>query len=134
MAPLLVDTPWGRIGIAICFDLRFPRLFAYFADTKCDLIIIPSAFTATTGRANWEILVRARAIETQTYVVAVNQGGTHFNGTETYGRTMIINPWGEVLSSLVSGEGILIEQLDRTSIAATRKQIPLVSKITYAPT
>ncbi|MDO6421248.1 carbon-nitrogen hydrolase family protein [Saccharophagus degradans] len=132
LAPLLVDTPWGRVGIAICFDLRFPRLFAYFADTKCDFIIIPAAFTATTGRAHWEILVRARAIETQAYVVAVNQGGSHFNGTETYGGTMIINPWGEVLSSLAVGEGVLIEQLDRTFIAATRSQIPLIPKLIHA--
>jgi len=121
---VIVDSPWGKLGIAICFDLRFPALFSQFANHGCKIIIIPAAFTNTTGAAHWQILVRARAIETQSYVVAVNQGGLHFNNSETWGGSTIVNPWGEILASLDKGEGILTESLDLSMVEKTKLKIP----------
>jgi len=121
---VVIDSPWGRLGIAICFDLRFPALFTEFASADCKMIIIPAAFTHTTGSAHWEILVRARAIETQSFVVAVNQGGLHFNKTETWGSSMIVDPWGEVLARLGKGEGSLVESLELSLVEKTKLKIP----------
>jgi len=99
--PLAFDTPFGRVGLTICYDMRFPEL--YRALGVVDLLVIPAAFTETTGRAHWEILLRARAIENQCYVLAIAQGGKHENGRETHGNSMLIDPWGEILDRKLKG-------------------------------
>ena len=117
-----IDSPFGRIGLSVCYDLRFPEL--YRAMGEVDLVMIPSAFTETTGRAHWEILIRARAIENLCYVVAPAQGGRHENGRETYGNSMIIDPWGKVLARLDKAPGIAIAEIDRALIADVRQSLP----------
>ncbi|MFP3872993.1 MAG: carbon-nitrogen hydrolase family protein [Thiohalophilus sp.] len=121
---VVVDTPFGRLGMAVCYDLRFPELFRSMADQSVDLVALPSAFTAITGRAHWEVLVRARAIENLIYVVAAAQGGYHVNGRETYGHSMIVDPWGMVLDQLPSGSGFVSAELDPRRIADTRRNFP----------
>jgi predicted amidohydrolase len=117
-----VDTPFGRLGLSICYDLRFPEL--YRAMGKVDLIFIPSAFTETTGRAHWEVLVRARAIENMAYVVAPAQGGYHMNGRETHGSSMIVDPWGVVLDRLPRGSGIVMAGVNPVHQAELRTSLP----------
>jgi nitrilase len=119
------DTPLGRVGLAICYDLRFPELFRRLGEV--DLIVIPSAFTETTGRAHWELLLRARAVENQCYVLAPAQGGLHPTGRMTYGNSMIVDPWGEVLARLDKGDGVALADLDRERIAEVRKMLPALS-------
>ena len=116
------ETPFGRVGLSICYDIRFPEM--YRALGACDLLIIPAAFTETTGRAHWEILLRARAIENQCYVLAVAQGGKHENGRETHGNSMLIDPWGEILDRKAKGEGVVIGDLDHARIADVRSSLP----------
>lgn len=120
------DTPLGRIGIAICYDLRFPELFRAMAQlpTPLDLLVLPAAFTETTGRAHWEILLRARAIENQCYVVAAAQGGRHPSGRMTHGNSMVIDPWGEVVARIDKGEGVVVAELDRQRLVDTRSSLP----------
>lgn len=118
-------TPWGGLGVAICYDLRFPELFVSMAQAGATIIAVPSAFTHTTGEAHWQVLLRARAIETQSYIVAANQGGRHFNGRETWGESMIVNPWGEVVSKLVKGEGIIVQALDLARLQEIRAKMPM---------
>jgi nitrilase len=101
----VVDSPFGRIGLSVCYDLRFPELYRAMKDM--DIIVVPSAFTETTGRAHWEALVRARAIENLSYVLAPAQGGYHVSGRETHGDSMIVDPWGTVLDRLPRGSGIV---------------------------
>ncbi|MDZ7662241.1 carbon-nitrogen hydrolase family protein [Thiohalophilus sp.] len=120
----VVDTPFGRLGMAVCYDLRFPELFRSMADQGVDLVALPSAFTAITGKAHWEVLVRARAIENLIYVVAAAQGGYHVNGRETYGHSMIVDPWGMVLDELPNGSGFVSAELDPRRIADTRRNFP----------
>ena len=120
--PVAFETPFGRIGLSICYDLRFPEL--YRALGACDLHIVPAAFTETTGRAHWEILLRARAIENQCYVLAIGQGGRHENGRETHGNSLLIDPWGEILDRKAKGEGIVIGNLDHARIADVRASLP----------
>lgn len=120
----VVDTPFGRLGMAICYDLRFPELFRRMADQGVDLIALPSAFTALTGRAHWEVLVRARAIENLVYMVAAAQGGYHVNGRETYGHSMIVDPWGVILDKLDNGSGFVSAELDPKRITDTRRNFP----------
>jgi len=117
-----VDTPLGRVGLSVCYDLRFPEL--YRALGACNLIVVPSAFTYTTGSAHWEILLRARAIENQCYVLAAAQGGMHENGRRTWGHSMLINPWGEIVASLVEGEGVVCGEIDRATLQAIRENLP----------
>lgn len=114
--------PFGRVGLSVCYDLRFPEL--YRALGECALIVVPSAFTATTGQAHWEVLLRARAIENQCYVLAAAQGGTHRNGRCTWGHSMLIDPWGEVLSVLPEGEGIVSGVLDAARLSDVRASLP----------
>jgi len=102
------DCPLGRVGIAICYDLRFPELFRALGEV--DLLVLPAAFTETTGRAHWELLLRARAVENQCYVLAAAQGGRHPNGRMTHGNSMVIDPWGEVLARMDKGEGVVIAE------------------------
>jgi len=123
---VVVDTPFGRLGLAICYDLRFPELFRKLLDQGAHLFAVPSAFTVHTGRAHWEVLVRARAVENLAYVVAAAQGGYHLNGRETYGDSMIVNPWGEVLDRLSRGSGVVLADLDRHFFEQTRNRFPSV--------
>ncbi len=121
-APVTLDTPFGRIGLSVCYDLRFPELYRRYAGA--DLILVPSAFTATTGRAHWETLLRARAIENLAYVLAPAQGGLHVNGRRTHGHTMIIDPWGEVLEDLAEGPGLITAEIDLAHLAECRDSLP----------
>ena len=123
--PVAVDTPFGRIALSICYDLRFPEL--YRALGAVDLILMPAAFTDTTGRAHWEILLRARAIENQCYLLAVGQGGRHENGRLTHGNSMIIDPWGEILDRKLKGPGVVIADLDHARIAEIRESLPALA-------
>ncbi|AKR43643.1 carbon-nitrogen hydrolase family protein [Methylophilus sp. TWE2] len=117
-----LDTPFGRIGLSICYDLRFPEL--YRAMGEVDMIVVPSAFTETTGKAHWETLIRARAIENLTYVIASAQGGYHLSGRETHGNSMIVDPWGVVLDRLPRGSGIVIANVNRNYIKNLRQSLP----------
>ncbi len=119
------EAPFGRVGLSICYDMRFPEL--YRALGVADLLVIPAAFTETTGRAHWEILLRARAIENQCYVLAVAQGGKHENGRETHGNSMLIDPWGEILDRLPKGPGVVIGELDHARIADVRASLPALT-------
>ncbi len=119
---VVVDTPFGRIGLAICYDLRFPELFR--AMKNVDIIVLPAAFTETTGKMHWEILVRARAIENLAYVIASAQGGYHVNGRETHGNSMIIGPWGRILDRLPRGSGVVIAEVNPTYQASLRTGLP----------
>ena len=118
----VVDTPFGRVGLSICYDLRFPEL--YRAMGQVDIIVIPSAFTETTGKAHWESLIRARAIENLCYVIAPAQGGYHLSGRETHGNSMIVDPWGVILDRLPRGSGIVIANINRGYQASLRKSLP----------
>ena len=123
----MAEGPALRVGLSICYDLRFPELFramSFGADGPLDLISVPAAFTFTTGQAHWELLLRARAVENQAYVIAAAQGGTHENGRRTWGHSMIVDPWGEVLACVPEGEGLAIAALDPARIAQVREQLP----------
>jgi deaminated glutathione amidase len=117
-----VDTPFGKLGLSICYDLRFPELFRAMGDV--DIIVLPSAFTDTTGKAHWETLVRARAIENLAYVIAPAQGGYHLSGRETHGNSMIVDPWGVILDRLPRGSGIVIAGVNPAYQASLRKSLP----------
>ncbi len=116
------EAPCGQVGLSICYDLRFPELFRAMGEV--DLIVLPAAFTYTTGQAHWEILLRARAIENQCYVLASAQGGRHPSGRRTWGDSMIIDPWGEVLARLPEGPGVVVADLDPARIAEVRASLP----------
>jgi predicted amidohydrolase len=117
-----VETPLGKVGMSVCYDLRFPELFRAMGPLA--LIVVPAAFTYTTGRAHWEILLRARAIENQCYVLAAAQGGEHVNGRRTWGHSMLIDPWGEIKSQLAEGEGIVHGEVDPRFIENVRESLP----------
>ncbi|MBI3374145.1 MAG: carbon-nitrogen hydrolase family protein [Betaproteobacteria bacterium] len=117
-----LESPFGRLGLSICYDVRFPEL--YRAAGEIDVWFVPSAFTATTGRAHWETLLRARAIENLAYVVAPAQGGRHANGRQTHGHTMIIDPWGEVIARQAEGEAVVAAEFDLDRIAQARRELP----------
>jgi nitrilase len=116
------EAPFGRVGLSVCYDLRFPEL--YRAMGECALIVVPAAFTYTTGRAHWEVLLRARAIENQCYVLAAAQGGMHSNGRRTFGHSMLVDPWGEVKALLEEGEGVVSGALDADFLASVRESLP----------
>lgn len=123
-----VETPLGKLGLAVCYDLRFPALFEALGRECCDLIAIPAAFTVPTGQAHWHVLQRARAIEASAYVVAAAQGGTHADGRETYGHSLVVDPWGEVLLDLGGGSaGLGFAELDPARIAEVRRQLPALA-------
>ena len=122
----VVETPFGRLGLAVCYDLRFPELFRRMSDEGAEFFAITSAFTALTGRAHWEVLVRARAIENLCYVIAAAQGGYHVNGRETHGDSMIVDPWGSVLDRLPRGSGFVISELDIDKVRNTRRNFPVL--------
>ena len=118
----VVDTPFGKIGLSICYDLRFPEL--YRAMGEVNIIVIPSAFTDTTGKAHWETLIRARAIENLSYVIAPAQGGYHLSGRETHGNSMIVDPWGVILDRLPRGSGVVIAAMNPKYQQSLRKSLP----------
>jgi nitrilase len=120
-----LDAPFGRLGLSICYDLRFPEMYRKMG--VVDLILVPSSFTATTGKAHWEMLLRARAVENQAYVVAPAQGGHHKNGRDTHGHSMIIDPWGKVLAVLASGPGVITAEIDHAEIARVRQSLPALT-------
>ncbi len=120
--PVVVESPFGRLGLSVCYDVRFPEL--YRAKVPTDIWFVPSSFTATTGAAHWETLLRARAIENLCYVVAPAQGGLHPNGRRTHGHTMIVGPWGEVLAEQAEGEAVVIADIDHARIAEVRGSLP----------
>lgn len=119
------DAPCGRVGLSICYDVRFPELYRALGD--CALVVVPSAFTAVTGAAHWEVLLRARAIENQCYVLAAAQGGTHVNGRSTHGDSILIDPWGRVVDRLASGPGVVIGEVDPEVIANVRGGLPALT-------
>jgi nitrilase len=123
---VVIDTPFGNLGLAICYDLRFPELFRQMLDSGVELIALPSAFTAQTGKAHWEPLVRARAIENLVYMIAAGQGGYHLNGRETHGHSMIVDPWGAVLAQVPRGSGYICCPLDRGFQDAVRRSFPTI--------
>jgi deaminated glutathione amidase len=121
---VVVDTPFGKLGLSVCYDLRFPELFRTMLDQGMELLALPSAFTAITGRSHWEPLVRARAIENLCYVMAAGQGGYHVNGRETYGHSMIVDPWGQVMNELANGSGLVCADIDMDRLNNIRRTFP----------
>ena len=121
---VLAELPWGRIGLSVCYDLRFPRLYRALAKGGAEILSIPSAFTETTGKAHWHVLLRARAIENGCFVIAPAQGGKHANGRSTYGHSMIVGPWGEVLAEAGTDPGIVMADIDVDEVTAVRTRIP----------
>lgn len=122
---VVADTPVGRLGLTVCYDLRFPELYSRLREAGAELISAPAAFTAVTGAAHWQVLTRARAIETQCYVLAAGQGGTHPGGRETFGHSAIIDPWGRVLAEQPQGEAVLLASRDAAEQAAIRQRMPV---------
>lgn len=122
---LTLDTPVGKAGLAICYDLRFPELFRKMGPV--DFISLPAAFTATTGKAHWEVLLRARAIENQCYVLASAQGGVHPTGRHTFGHSMLVDPWGNIQKSMKEGVGVVVGEIDLDYIASVRKSLPALT-------
>lgn len=118
------DLPWGRLGITICYDLRFPALYRGLAEAGASFLAIPSAFTRQTGEAHWHILNRARAIENGCYVLAAAQGGKHENGRETFGRSLVVDPWGRVVAEGGTEPGIVMTEIDPAAVAAARSKVP----------
>jgi nitrilase len=126
--PAVVSTPIGHVGLAVCYDVRFPELFRVLADQGAEVLSLPSAFTAPTGKAHWELLVRARAVENLCYVLAPAQSGAHANGRETWGESLIVDPWGTVLGRLAAdGPGVVVAEIDRTLQQELRERFPALS-------
>ncbi|MEE8388141.1 MAG: carbon-nitrogen hydrolase family protein [Acidiferrobacterales bacterium] len=123
---VVIDTPFGKLGLAVCYDLRFPELFRRMLDEGAELFAVPSAFTEITGKAHWEVLVRARAIENLAYVIAADQGGYHVNGRETHGDSMIVGPWGLIHDRLARGSGVVIAEIDLKRITSIRNSLPSI--------
>jgi predicted amidohydrolase len=125
--PLVIDSPFGKLGVSICYDLRFPELYRQLADAGAEIIAVPAAFTAKTGAAHWEVLLRARAVENLAYIVAAGQGGIHENGRETYGNSMIVDPWGTVMSRLGVEPGVALAEIDLDSQRHYREVFPVLA-------
>jgi predicted amidohydrolase len=121
----VVSTPFGELGLSICYDIRFPHLYSALRNSGAQIILVPAAFTAVTGRAHWEVLLRARAIETQCWIVAVNQGGIHPGGRETWGHSMVIDPWGNIVAGLDQVPENLIAQIDLGLLNEIRTSMPV---------
>jgi len=124
--PLVFDTPFGRMGVAVCYDLRFPEFFREMARMGMEILVIPSAFTAETGAAHWELLLRARAVENLCYIIAPNQGGFHINGRKTFGHSMIVDPWGVVLDCYKTGGGFVAAEIDLEHLEKVRTAFPVL--------
>ncbi|OYU44789.1 MAG: acyltransferase [Burkholderiales bacterium PBB4] len=129
LTPMLFDLPsqdghtW-RVGLSVCYDLRFPELYRHYAREGAELLLVPSAFTYTTGQAHWEVLLRARAIENLAYVAAAAQGGEHTNGRRTWGQTLVADPWGELVAQLATQPGVVMAELDWAQLVQRRRQLP----------
>jgi predicted amidohydrolase len=121
---VIADLPWGKVGLTICYDLRFPQLYRRLAQKGVFLLTVPSAFTETTGKAHWHVLLRARAIENGAFVIAPAQGGTHANGRQTYGHSLIVAPWGEILAEAGTEPGVIIADIDPALVEAARGRVP----------
>jgi nitrilase len=121
---IVIDSPVGRLGISVCYDLRFPELYRAMADRGVEVITLPAAFTEITGRAHWETLVRARAIENLSYIIAAAQGGFHIASRQTYGHSMIVDPWGSKLAEQDRGNGFVIAEIDPEFQYTTRRNFP----------
>lgn len=135
--PKVIATPLGKIGMAVCYDVRFPELFRVLTEQGAEILSLPSAFTAPTGKAHWELLTRARAVENLCYVLAPAQSGIHPNGRETWGDSLIVDPWGQVLSRVTdAGPGLAVAEIDRTVQQELRERFPALShrRFTIAPT
>src|SRR5690606_33236023 len=122
---VVADTPVGRLGLTVCYDLRFPELYSRLRMAGAELISAPAAFTAVTGAAHWQVLTRARAIETQCYLLAAGQGGSHPDGRETFGHSAVIDPWGRVLAEQPLGEAVLLASRDAAEQEAIRQRMPV---------
>jgi len=118
------DLPWGRLGLTVCYDLRFPALYRALAEAGCSFLAIPSAFTQQTGEAHWHVLSRARAIENGAFVLAAAQGGQHENGRATYGHSLVVDPWGRVLAEGGSDPGVILATIDPAEVSAARAKVP----------
>ena len=121
---VVADLPWGRLGLTVCYDLRFPALYRALAEAGASFLAIPSAFTKQTGEAHWHVLMRARAIETGCYVIAAAQGGKHENGRETFGHSVVVDPWGKVTAEGGIEPGVIFADIDPAQVAAARGRIP----------
>jgi predicted amidohydrolase len=121
---IVTDLPWGRLGLTICYDLRFPALYRALAESGATFLAIPSAFTRQTGEAHWHILNRARAIENGCFVFAAAQGGRHENGRETYGHSVVIDPWGRIIAEGGEEPGVVMAEIDPAAVGAARARIP----------
>lgn len=121
---VVIDTPFGRLGLAVCYDLRFPELFRSMVEQKMEICALPSAFTSLTGKVHWESLLRSRAIENLSFMIAADQGGYHVGGRETHGDSMIVDPWGHVLNRLPHGTGVVVADIDIAKLERTRKMFP----------
>ena len=121
---MVADLPWGRLGLTVCYDLRFPALYRALAEAGASFLAIPSAFTRQTGEAHWHVLQRARAIENGCFVFAAAQGGKHENGRETYGHSLVVDPWGRILAEGGSEPGVVMAQIDPSEVVAARSRIP----------
>lgn len=123
-AAVVCDVPWGRLGLTICYDLRFPALYRALAEAGASFLAIPSAFTRQTGEAHWHVLMRARAIETGCFVFAAAQGGTHENGRETFGHSLVVDPWGRILAEGGTEPGVIMAEIDPSEVALARGRVP----------
>lgn len=123
--PVAFDAPWGRIGLSVCYDLRFPEFYRSYGEVA--LLLVPSAFTAVTGAAHWHLLLRARAVENQCYVLAAAQAGLHANGRRTYGHSLLIDPWGDVVAELPEGPGVVVGDVLAERIASVRRELPALA-------
>ena len=124
---VVAETPFGRLGLMVCYDLRFPELLRCMHSDGVDLVAMPAAFTALTGKAHWETLVRARAIENLVYLIAAAQGGYHLNGRETHGHSMIVDPWGGILAQVPRGTGVITSAIDRSFQDSVRRSFPVLN-------
>ena len=120
----VVDTPIGKLGLAVCYDMRFPELFRVMSRQGADMFVVPSAFTVPTGKAHWESLLRARAIENLAWAMAPAQGGTHENGRRTWGQSLVVDPWGTIAAQRASGEGVVSCDIDIERVTSARQQLP----------
>lgn len=124
---VVIDTPVGRLGLSVCYDVRFPELYRELVEQGAQILTVPAAFTAVTGSAHWKVLLRARAVENLCYVVGAAQGGFHVNGRETYGNSMIVDHWGQVIDKKKRGSGVVLATVDLEAQASTRQRFPVLS-------
>jgi len=127
----IITTPFAKLGLSVCYDLRFPELYRYLTGQGAEIITLPSAFTKVTGKAHWQTLLQARAIENQVYIVASGQTGIHKNGRETWGHSMIINPWGDILACHEQGEGVVSAEFSREKLLSVRASMPVADHNQY---